>query len=242
MHKKVKIQKVNQNFNLWLALIDLSGTGWDLLGARCRFFFSPFRFCSSMQINFLSWKGLHPAKSLYVINLVNSDVTIKLVKLFIWLVAFTLDPASSSGASFYAWQRRARNEWLVMNRKGPWEGYRRQAKPVVSFSPSFARTFERETSGYEVALDQNLRNKTEIFAQTPQLYVGDREKVSGFSHWEWWKTLQSSGAVYLSKLIFANVIMTESNRKLINFNSPWTKTLYQINLKNIAFFFAFFKV
>ena len=28
-----------------------------------------------------------------------------------------------------------------MNRKGPWEGYRRQAKPVVSFPPSFARTF-----------------------------------------------------------------------------------------------------
>ena len=35
--------------------------------------------------------------------------------------------ASSSGASFFAWQRRARNEWLVMNRKGPWEGYRRLA-------------------------------------------------------------------------------------------------------------------
>ena len=34
-------------------------------------------------------------------------------------------PASSSAASFFAWQRRARNEWLVMNRKGPWEGYRR---------------------------------------------------------------------------------------------------------------------
>ena len=46
-------------------------------------------------------------------------------------------PASSSGASFFAWQRRARNEWLVMNRKGPWEGYRRQAKrlpDLVSFS------------------------------------------------------------------------------------------------------------
>ena len=85
-------------------------------------------------------------------------------------------------------------------------------------------------------LDQNLRNKTEIFAQTPQLYVGDREKVSGFSHWEWWKTLQWSGAVYLSKLIFWNVIMTESNRKLSNFNSPWTKTLYQNNIKNIAFY------
>ena len=28
-----------------------------------------------------------------------------------------------------------------MNRKGPWEGYRQKAKPVVSFPPSFARTF-----------------------------------------------------------------------------------------------------
>ena len=30
--------------------------------------------------------------------------------------------ASSSGASFFAWQIRVRNVWLVMNRKGPWEG------------------------------------------------------------------------------------------------------------------------
>ena len=46
-------------------------------------------------------------------------------------------PASSSGALFFAWQRRARNEWLVMNRKGTWEGYRRQAKrlpDLVAFS------------------------------------------------------------------------------------------------------------
>ena len=28
-----------------------------------------------------------------------------------------------------------------MNRKGPWEGCGRQRKPVVSFPPSFARTF-----------------------------------------------------------------------------------------------------
>ena len=41
---------------------------------------------------FLSWKGLHPAKSLYVINLVNSDVTIKLVKLFIWFGCFYIRP------------------------------------------------------------------------------------------------------------------------------------------------------
>ena len=34
----------------------------------------------------------------------------------------------------------------------------------------------------------------------------------------------------------------ESIRKLINFNFQWTKTLYQNNLKNIAFCFTFFKV
>ena len=36
---------------------------------------------------------------------------------------------------------QGRGKRLVMNRrKGPWEGYRRQGKPVVSFPPSFART------------------------------------------------------------------------------------------------------
>ena len=34
---------------------------------------------------------------------------------------------------------------------------------------------------------------------------------------------------------------TESTRKLSSFNFQWTKTLYQNNLKNIAFFFTFFK-
>ena len=36
-------------------------------------------------------------------------------------------------------------------------------------------------------------------------------------------------------------IKTESIRKLSNFNFQWTKTLYQNNLKNIAFFFTFVK-
>ena len=36
-------------------------------------------------------------------------------------------------------------------------------------------------------------------------------------------------------------IKTESIRKLSNFNFQWTKTLYQNNLNNIAFFFTFFK-
>ena len=63
-------------------------------------------------------------------------------------------PASSSGASFFAWQRRARNEWQVMNRKGPWERYRRQVKRRLArcLLPAFlcAHIFiKRETSGYE---------------------------------------------------------------------------------------------
>ena len=36
---------------------------------------------------------------------------------------------------------QGRGEWLGMNHKGPLEGYRWQAKPVVSFPPSFARPF-----------------------------------------------------------------------------------------------------
>ena len=36
-------------------------------------------------------------------------------------------------------------------------------------------------------------------------------------------------------------IKTESIRKLSNFNFQLTKTLYQNNLNNIAFFFAFFR-
>ena len=36
-------------------------------------------------------------------------------------------------------------------------------------------------------------------------------------------------------------IKMESIRKLSNFNFQWTKTLYQNNLCNIAFFFTFFK-
>ena len=34
---------------------------------------------------------------------------------------------------------------------------------------------------------------------------------------------------------------TEFTRKLSNFNSQWTKTLYQNNLKNISSFFTFFQ-
>ena len=73
-------------------------------------------------------------------------------------------PASSSGASFFAWQRRARNEWLVMNRKGPWEGYRRQAKRHLArcLLPAFlcAHIFiKRETSGYEAGTSLRRRRR-----------------------------------------------------------------------------------
>ena len=37
------------------------------------------------------------------------------------------------------------------------------------------------------------------------------------------------------------VVKTESTRKLSNFNFYWTKTLYQNNLSNIAFFSYIFQ-
>ena len=40
---------------------------------------------------------------------------------------------------------------------------------------------------------------------------------------------------------FFTHIKTESTRKLSNLNFHWTETLYQNNLKNIAFFFTFFR-
>ena len=43
---------------------------------------------------------------------------------------------------------------------------------------------------------------------------------------------------YLQKLALKT---PESIRKLNNFNFQWTKTLYQNNLKHIAFFFTFFE-
>ena len=46
---------------------------------------------------------------------------------------------------------------------------------------------------------------------------------------------------YSSGIYIAWVFETESTRKLSNFNFQWTKTLYQNNLKNIAFFFYIFQ-
>ena len=84
------------------------------------------------------------------------------VSMATWTIEYNLKSlllltASSSGASFFAWQRRARNEWLVMIRKGPWEGYRRQAKRRLAHCllPAFlcAHIFmKRETSGCETVL------------------------------------------------------------------------------------------
>ena len=51
-----------------------------------------------------------------------------------------------------------------------------------------------------------------------------------FSTWIWCLPF----AVYMK-------FKTESTRKLSNFDFQWTKILYQNNLKNIAFFFTFFK-
>ena len=44
-----------------------------------------------------------------------------------------------------------------------------------------------------------------------------------------------------NRLFYSFDLKTESTRKLNNFDFQWTKTLYQNNLKHIAFFFTFFK-
>ena len=46
---------------------------------------------------------------------------------------------------------------------------------------------------------------------------------------------------HCTRQLHITCIKTESIRKLSNFNFHWTKTLYQNNLNNIAFFFTFFK-
>jgi len=44
--------------------------------------------------------------------------------------------------------------------------------------------------------------------------------------------------VKVSNYADAQEVKTESIRKLSNFNFQWTKTLYQNNLNNVAFFFT----
>ena len=55
----------------------------------------------------------------------------------------------------------------MIHRKGPWEGYRRQVSPVVSFPPSFAR-ISRETSGYEKGTRQR---SDRVLGQTLGFFV-----------------------------------------------------------------------
>ena len=74
-------------------------------------------------------------------------------------------PASSSAASFFAWQRRARNEWLVMNRRGTMG----RVQTVVSFPPSFART-SRETSGYEAVARPRHQEWVTVTCWNPSMY------------------------------------------------------------------------
>ena len=70
-----------------------------------------------------------------------------------------------------------KRKWLVMNRRGPWEGY---ISPFVSFPPSFERTFssrERKTSRYEAELP--LDNITEILKSHESVAYPSRPKIDG---------------------------------------------------------------
>ena len=50
-------------------------------------------------------------------------------------------------------ETRVTREWLTTKRRGSRKGEKREAKPVFSFPPSFAR-IERETSGYGAAISR----------------------------------------------------------------------------------------
>ena len=63
--------------------------------------------------------------------------------------------------------------------------------------------------------------------------------------WSWSdggvQVVQALMMMMMKILVTDDGFKTESIRKLSNFNFQWTKTMYQNNLNNIAFFFTFFK-
>ena len=92
------------------------------------------------------------------------------------------------------------------------------------------------------------------------------EKNKAINHWlvvfltvtESWSTCNAYGQPLLTRwsvvqycflfsfclynrLFYSFDLKTESTRRLNNFDFQWTKTLYQNNLKHIAFFLTFFK-
>ena len=75
-----------------------------------------------------------------------------------------------------------------MNRKGPWEGYRRQAKrvsPVVSFPPSFARTLsskERLLGTRQLPNDVLKRKRGSFLSLSSDLMKGAKRYL--FSSWK----------------------------------------------------------
>ena len=70
-------------------------------------------------------------------------------------------------------------------------------------------------------------------------------RVSAWDHVNAWLGLTAGDPVPRQKNARFRIvhvsIKTASIRKLSNFNFQWTKTLYQNNLKHIAFFFTFLK-
>ena len=136
--------------------------------------------------------------------------------------------ASSSGASFFAWQRRARNEWLVMNRKGPWEGYWRQAKRRLAccLLPAFlcAHIFiKRETSGYEADFARKpvvaSRDVGKVFSDLAATGVGkfcDQLKktfsLTANLNLPWWEVILFK-SINLGKIRVSNIYILNPRKK-----------------------------
>ena len=85
----------------------------------------------------------------------------------------------------------------------------------------------------------NSRNSLSRFATSSALCRKTRKHIGQLEY----RTLNEQlFKLACSKVNFLNKLKTKSIRKLGNFNFQWTKTLYQNNLSNIAFFSTFFKV
>ena len=144
--------------------------------------------------------------------------------------------ASSSGPSFFAWQRRARNEWLVMNRKGPWEGYWRQAKRRLAccLLPAFlcAHIFiKRETSGYEADFARKpvvaSRDVGKVFSDLAATGVGkfcDQLKktfsLTANLNLPWWEVILFK-SINLGKIRVSNININPRKKQGLTLRNFW---------------------
>ena len=85
-------------------------------------------------------------------------------------------------------------------------------------------------------IQDNLANPKSFWRAMKSIFPNKERKCSSVQ-----SIMTDEGETITSNSTIVEKFKTESTRKLSNFNFQWTKTLYQNDLKNIAFFSTFFK-